>query len=102
MAVRCATHGVRVNSINPGVVYSDFHTRQGMSSDARDQFEKSVADSTLLGRSGQPLEIAKIVVVMASNDAAYVTGANWLVDGGRALFIPYAVPTLYESTATDS
>lgn len=34
------------------------------------------------GRIAEPLEVANIIVFLASDEAAYVTGATWLVDGG--------------------
>jgi NAD(P)-dependent dehydrogenase (short-subunit alcohol dehydrogenase family) len=43
-----------------------------------------VSKDTLLGRMGKPEEVAKVLCFMLSDDAAYVTGAHWTVDGGYA------------------
>jgi NAD(P)-dependent dehydrogenase (short-subunit alcohol dehydrogenase family) len=66
--------GVRVNAVAPGPVYSD-----GASSEVID----SLAPTTLLGRAAQPDEIGGVIAFLATDAAAYITGATIPVDGGR-------------------
>lgn len=45
-------------------------------------------ESTALKRIGNPAETSSVMKFLASNEASYVTGAIWLVDGGMAVFSP--------------
>jgi 2-keto-3-deoxy-L-fuconate dehydrogenase len=40
---------------------------------------------TALGRAAEPIEIVKLVMYLCSDDAAFITGTHYLIDGGRAL-----------------
>jgi NAD(P)-dependent dehydrogenase (short-subunit alcohol dehydrogenase family) len=67
--------GIRVNAVSPGPVYTNAADR--------DLFDVS-AETTLLGRAAEPQEIADLIGFLASPRAAYITGTNIAVDGGRA------------------
>jgi NAD(P)-dependent dehydrogenase (short-subunit alcohol dehydrogenase family) len=67
--------GIRVNSVSPGPVYTN--------AAARELFD-SLAKTTVLGRPGEPQEIAEVIGFLASPRASYLTGTNIAVDGGRA------------------
>ena len=67
--------GIRVNAISPGPVYTNAADRE--------LFDAS-AETTLLGRAGEPQEIADLIGFLASPNAAYITGTNIAVDGGHA------------------
>ena len=69
----------RVNAIEPGVVDTE-GTRSGgiMGSD----FEREVVAGTPLGRFGQPDDIARIAVFLASQDSAWLTGEPLTASGG--------------------
>jgi 3-oxoacyl-[acyl-carrier protein] reductase len=70
---------IRINSILPGIVETEgSHTAGFIGSDAETQF----VASTPLGRTGQPEDIAKAVVFIASDDAAWITGETISVSGG--------------------
>jgi 3-oxoacyl-[acyl-carrier protein] reductase len=79
LAVEVAPRGIRVNAIAPGVIVTDM-TREILAL-ARDEIQSKI----LLGRPGSVHEVAKIVGVLASDDASYVTGQVWNVDGGFKL-----------------
>jgi len=70
---------VRVNSIAPGYVLTDM--LKTVPQELLDKF----AAQTMLGRLGQPEEIAKAALFLASDDASYVTGHNLSVNGGMRL-----------------
>jgi NAD(P)-dependent dehydrogenase (short-subunit alcohol dehydrogenase family) len=67
--------GIRVNAVSPGPVYTNAAERE--------VFE-SLGETTVLGRAGQPQEVAEVIGFLASPRASYITGTNVAVDGGRA------------------
>jgi NAD(P)-dependent dehydrogenase (short-subunit alcohol dehydrogenase family) len=74
---------VRVNAVNPGVVITEIHKRGGMSEDAYEGFLERSKQTHPLGRVGEPQEIAELVFFLASERAAWITGATYSIDGGR-------------------
>ncbi|MDM4761993.1 SDR family oxidoreductase [Galbitalea sp. SE-J8] len=79
LALDMGPHGVRVNTVTPGWVLSE---RVAASFDGDDARRRAVEQTQPLRRMGTPDEIASVVVFVASDEASFVTGANWLVDGG--------------------
>ena len=52
------------------------------------QFEEYAAKYTSLGRVGQVSETSSLIKFLASDEASYVTGSNYVVDGGHSLYVP--------------
>lgn len=76
-AIEVGKKGIRINMIHPGGIETDMATQgKGVP-----EFYNSIP----LGRIGQPLEIAKAVAFLASNESSYCTGAELVVDGGMTL-----------------
>jgi 3-oxoacyl-[acyl-carrier protein] reductase len=71
---------VRVNSILPGATETEGATSAGVT--AGSEYEKMFIANTPLGRRGQPEDIAKAAVFLASDDAAWITGEQISVSGG--------------------
>ena len=83
-SLELATKGVRVNAVNPGVVVTDIHKRGGMNEDSYAAFLEHSKQTHPIGRVGQPKEIADLVLFLASDQAGWITGATYSIDGGRA------------------
>jgi 3-oxoacyl-[acyl-carrier protein] reductase len=74
---------IRVNAIKPGSIDT------GWISAMSDEEKKKLAESIPLKRWGQPEDVAKVAVFLASDESAYITGAVFTVDGGESIS-PYA------------
>jgi NAD(P)-dependent dehydrogenase (short-subunit alcohol dehydrogenase family) len=72
---------IRVNVISPGTVPTEGYRSLGNEEQIA-QFAAQMATQIPLGRVGQPDEIAKAVVFLASDDSSVVAGAELVVDGG--------------------
>ncbi|KIL45393.1 SDR family NAD(P)-dependent oxidoreductase [Jeotgalibacillus soli] len=74
-AMEFADWGIRVNSINPGFIWSP------LTEPAKEMVE-AFYEVTALERAGIPEEIAKVVLFLASDDSSFITGSEIVVDGG--------------------
>lgn len=75
---------IRVNAISPGTIETPGLNNLLASGEAGEERRKMVANAIPLGRFGQPEEVAKAVVFLASDDSSYITGTELFVDGGFA------------------
>ena len=88
MACDHAGEGIRVNTISPGPTLTPFHVRRRVAEtgESPDEAEAALraagASKTLLGRQAEPIEIAYPMLFLASDEASYVTGIDFPVDGG--------------------
>lgn len=83
-ALDAAPYGIRVNAVCPGVI----ETSLGVPAADRDGHLRSVArfaSRIPLRRIGTPEDVAALVAFLASDEAAHVTGAGWLIDGGQTM-----------------
>ena len=78
MAADYADDGIRVNALLPGITETPMNA--WWTGDPQRRAE--VVRPVLLGRAASPEEIGAVVAFLASDDASYVTGAAWAVDGG--------------------
>ncbi|HEY6188492.1 MAG TPA: glucose 1-dehydrogenase [Pyrinomonadaceae bacterium] len=83
-ALELAAQGIRVNAVNPGVVVTDIHKRGGMSEGDYAAFLERSKQTHPLGRVGEAREVAELILYLASERAAWITGATYSIDGGRA------------------
>jgi NAD(P)-dependent dehydrogenase (short-subunit alcohol dehydrogenase family) len=75
---------IRVNAVSPGPIETPGLRELFDSTGSGERQLKAIAGNVPLGRLGNPDEIAKAVVFLASDDASYVTGTELFVDGGFA------------------
>jgi len=73
-------HGIRVNCVNPGVIATPFHERFS----TREMIERFVAGIPA-GRLGSAEEVARVIALLASEDASYVVGECVEINGGQLM-----------------
>jgi NAD(P)-dependent dehydrogenase (short-subunit alcohol dehydrogenase family) len=80
LAVEYGPFSIRVNALAPGFVETAL-TERVLRVPA---FRRALLDQTPLGRFGTPEDVAKAAVFLASDESAFITGAELAVDGGMA------------------
>ncbi|MEX2961127.1 SDR family NAD(P)-dependent oxidoreductase [Microbulbifer sp. TYP-18] len=76
--------GIRCNCVAPGRVHTPFvdNFLQKNYPDTRDQMFESLSKSQPIGRMGRPDEVAALIAYLCSDEAAFITGSNFPIDGG--------------------
>ncbi len=81
-ATELAPRKIRINSVNPGPVYTPIFGKTGMAEEDLNGFAEAMQDRVPLKRFGQPEDVAKLVAFLASDDASFITGGEYNIDGG--------------------
>lgn len=78
IAVELAKYNITVNNIGPGAIYTPIDA----DIEAKPELEKALMSEIPLNRWGQPSDVAGLAVYLASDEAGYVTGSTYFIDGG--------------------
>jgi len=81
-ATELAPRKIRVNSVNPGPIYTPIFSKVGMPETQLNEFSAAMQNRIPLKRFGQPEDVAKLVTFLASDDASFITGGEYNIDGG--------------------
>lgn len=82
MAFELSPKGITVNAVLPGFTKTDM-VMSGKSPDELDRLLRSVADRSLVGRTGEPVDIAHLTGFLCSPSSGFITGQFMMADGGR-------------------
>src|SRR5690606_36588314 len=77
LALECAKYSITVNAIAPGVIDTD------MIRAVPEHIQEKLVAKIPVGRMGQPYEIARAVLFLASEDASFITGSTLSINGGQ-------------------
>ncbi|CAM2155005.1 Uncharacterized oxidoreductase YkvO [Pararobbsia alpina] len=82
LAAELAPRGIRVNAVSPGPIATPFHTKLGLTDNQLSEAAAAIEAQVPLKRFGQPIEIARAALFLASDDSSFTTGSEFVVDGG--------------------
>lgn len=88
VSLELAPRGVRVNSVNPAVIKTNFHKNMGFDEDEYNLYLENCKKSHALGRVGEVSEVAEAIAFLASDAASFITGSLLPVDGGKINMCP--------------
>jgi NAD(P)-dependent dehydrogenase (short-subunit alcohol dehydrogenase family) len=80
-ALELASRKIRVNAVSPGPIATEIMNKIGLDQNLEDHIIKTIP----LSRLGRPDEVAKLIIFLSGADASFITGAEYLVDGGQCI-----------------
>lgn len=84
-AIELAPKGIRVNAITPGPFDTPIFSKSGAKQEKLDQFAEVIKQKVLVKRYGVPNELGKLVSFLISDDASFITGGDYVIDGGMSI-----------------
>ena len=85
LALELVERGIRVNAISPGPIATPIWSRLGLPGEARDAIVQDIERKSPIKRFGEPAEVARLALFLASDDASYIVGQEFAIDGGMNL-----------------
>jgi NAD(P)-dependent dehydrogenase (short-subunit alcohol dehydrogenase family) len=82
MAAELSPLGIRINVVAPGPIKTPISERLQLPPEQREAVKQKLSSSVPLDRHGDPEEVAKVVLFLASDDSSYVNASEIVVDGG--------------------
>lgn len=76
--------GIRVNALSPGPIETPIFGRMGLPEEVQEGIAAQISEMTPIKRFGQPEEMAKAALFLASSDSSYVVGSELVADGGMS------------------
>ncbi|MCF0055230.1 SDR family NAD(P)-dependent oxidoreductase [Dyadobacter sp. CY356] len=80
-ALELASRKIRVNAVSPGPVATEIMNKLGLD----DSVEAKIINSIPLSRLGKAKEVADLIAYLSGDDASFITGSNFLIDGGQSV-----------------
>jgi NAD(P)-dependent dehydrogenase (short-subunit alcohol dehydrogenase family) len=77
-----SSKGVRINAVCPGPIKTNLVSALGLEETALQKFASATLSKIPLKRFGEAAEVAKLVTFLSSDDAAFITGSEYVIDGG--------------------
>lgn len=77
--------GIRINAISPGPIATPMYGRVGLPQEVEQMLKTTIQDKSPIKRFGEPEEIARVALFLASDDSSYIVGDEIVVDGGMSL-----------------
>lgn len=84
-AKELAADGIRVNAVSPGAIWTPIYEKTALSEEEMQKHIERVTSLIPMGRFGKPEDVAGVVAFLASEEANYVTGSIYTVDGGQGI-----------------
>ena len=79
------SRGIRVNAVSPGPISTPLYDKLGFKGDDLKAVSSSIKGMVPQGRFGEPSEVAKAILFLASDESRFTVGADILIDGGMSL-----------------
>jgi len=84
MSAELVGRGIRVNALSPGPVQTPIYDRLGLPPEQLEEFAENIKSQIPMGRFGEPEEIAKAALFLASSDSSFILGTEIIADGGMS------------------